>query len=216
MTAGKHRLTGLRQSSAAGRSRRVGFTLIELLVVVCVITLLLTITVPAMSAARRLSKRAVCGTNLHSIGQAIQAYLTMHNDTYPSIAGWPPPLEPPFPSSPPVEPPMFKGLKTEVGNSREVFRCPADANIMNDPQCTKPTYWETVGTSYQWETWYNGKRVGRDVLTSGRGLALKPWDAWIVFDYQAFHGGPKRKGSLNVLYADFHVQPDNWQDPASP
>jgi prepilin-type N-terminal cleavage/methylation domain-containing protein len=210
MVAGMRCTTASRQydDGAVGGSRRVGFTLIELLVAVAVITLLLTISIPAMSAARRISKRTVCGTNLHSIGQALQAYLSVHNDTYPYIRSWPPDEDA-------EGVPIYEALGKEVSGSRDVFRCPADAKVMNDPDCTKPTYFETVGTSYWWEFFYNGKRVGRDIFTSKRGIGMGAAAAWIVHDYKPFHGGPERKGSMMVLYTDFHVQPDNWVDSAS-
>ena len=200
MLAGKRGRLG---RCAGTRCAPRAFTLIELLVVIAVMVLLIGITVPAMSEARRISKRTVCGTNLHSIGQAVQAYLSAHNDRYPFVKGWP---NDDTTSYPPIQ----DAFKKEVSGSREVFRCPADF-VVDDPACTKPTYWESVGTSYEWETFFNGKRAGRDLVlmkTSGASLTYKPWAAPLVYDFKLFHGKRNQVGAMMTLYADFHVQPD--------
>lgn len=50
------------------------FTLIELLVVVAIIALLISILLPSLQGAREQGKRAVCLSNLKSIGTSAQAY----------------------------------------------------------------------------------------------------------------------------------------------
>jgi prepilin-type N-terminal cleavage/methylation domain-containing protein len=69
----------------AGFCRR-GFTLIELLVVISILGLLSAIIVPVARNARVVSRRAKCLSNLHSIGQALQNYLSENRDTYPWAA----------------------------------------------------------------------------------------------------------------------------------
>ena len=49
--------------------RRHAFTLVELLVVIAIIALLLSILIPAITKAKELGARAVCGANQHSLGQ---------------------------------------------------------------------------------------------------------------------------------------------------
>lgn len=56
------------------RRRHRAFTLIELLVVVAIIALLLSILLPSLSGAREQGKRAVCLSNLGSIGKALWQY----------------------------------------------------------------------------------------------------------------------------------------------
>lgn len=68
------------------RVRRVrgGFTLIELLVVVAIIAMLISILLPALGSAREQGKKAKCGANLHSIGQAVANCWAQYNDFGPS------------------------------------------------------------------------------------------------------------------------------------
>jgi prepilin-type N-terminal cleavage/methylation domain-containing protein/prepilin-type processing-associated H-X9-DG protein len=67
------------------RIRGYGFTLIELLVVVAIIAVLISILLPAMGAAREQAKQVVCGSNLHSIGQAVASCSTENKGYGP---GW--------------------------------------------------------------------------------------------------------------------------------
>lgn len=55
--------------------RRRGLTLIELITVVAIITLLLTVLLPAFSLAREQSRIAKCMANQHNIGHAATGYL---------------------------------------------------------------------------------------------------------------------------------------------
>ena len=64
------------------RSRLRGFTLIELLVVIAIISILLSILLPSLSAARERSKAVVCGTQLRELAAAGFMY-TNDNGVYP-------------------------------------------------------------------------------------------------------------------------------------
>lgn len=68
----------------AGRTRRLGFTLIELLVVIAIIALLIAVLLPALSRAREISRRTVCGTNLRQIGMAFQQYTEDFDGWFPA------------------------------------------------------------------------------------------------------------------------------------
>ncbi len=56
------------------------FTLIELLVVISIMTLLVSILMPALGKAKEQAKNAVCQSNLKSLGQCFMLYLVDYND----------------------------------------------------------------------------------------------------------------------------------------
>jgi prepilin-type N-terminal cleavage/methylation domain-containing protein/prepilin-type processing-associated H-X9-DG protein len=75
-----------RCANAFDRSRGraiFGFTLIELLVVISIISLLISILLPALGAARKSSRSIACGSNLRQWGITFRAYANDCNDWLP-------------------------------------------------------------------------------------------------------------------------------------
>lgn len=72
---------------------RRGFTLIELLVVISIIALLVGILLPALGAARRTARSAVCLSNIRQIGVAIGAYSATNDDYIPLFRGFNDPVD---------------------------------------------------------------------------------------------------------------------------
>ena len=62
------------------RQSRLGFTLIELLVVISIISLLISILLPALAAARKSAQTLQCGTNQRQVFVAMVTYAQNHND----------------------------------------------------------------------------------------------------------------------------------------
>ena len=181
--------------------RQPAFTLIELLVVVAIIALLISIVMPSLSAVRRISKKTACQHNLHAIGLGMEAYLLSHRDTFPYIARMPT-LEP----EEDRRPAMPEALKKEMAGRSDVYRCPADRNE-DDSTLPPGSYYDAQGTSYEWNEYLEGKRIG----FKGRLWLLQdlvPWNAselWMMRDFERFHGRKLPK-SQNNLYADLHIE----------
>lgn len=64
--------------------KRRGFTLIELLVVISIISLLISILLPALSRSRQLGRAAVCMKNMRTISEAVQMYADNNEGRLPT------------------------------------------------------------------------------------------------------------------------------------
>ena len=65
--------TPIPHSRPARRLSR-GFTLVELLVVVAILALLITLLMPTLGRAKDLARSAICATNLHAHGRAVDMF----------------------------------------------------------------------------------------------------------------------------------------------
>lgn len=66
-------------------AKHSAFTLIELLVVVSIISLLIGITLPALSAVKRHGTKMTCQTRMHEIARAIWAYSVSNENRVPYV-----------------------------------------------------------------------------------------------------------------------------------
>jgi len=91
-----------------------GFTLVELLVVVSIISLLISILLPALSQAKELANMTVCRTNLKTLSTAFAMYTAENNDWYPGAAGWG------------GDPPIWDERTYPYWENYDVLKCPSD------------------------------------------------------------------------------------------
>ena len=73
--------------SSPSPARRRGFTLVELLVVIGIIAILISILLPALTAARERAKRVQCAADLHTFAQAINMYANQNKGKVPQHHG---------------------------------------------------------------------------------------------------------------------------------
>ncbi len=77
-------MTGSNQSCSNKPHSLPGFTLIELLVVISIIALLVGILLPALGAARRSARAAVCMSNVRQMSTAQTAYANANKEMLPA------------------------------------------------------------------------------------------------------------------------------------
>jgi prepilin-type N-terminal cleavage/methylation domain-containing protein/prepilin-type processing-associated H-X9-DG protein len=65
-----------------------GFTLIELLVVISIVSLLISILLPALGASRRAARVTVCSSKMRQIGIAQNSYASDNDAFLPSCVTW--------------------------------------------------------------------------------------------------------------------------------
>lgn len=106
-----------------GQDRRKGFTLVELLVVVGIVSVLIALLLPALTKARSEARKVYCGSNLRTLGQAMQQYAADNHNSFPR-GYW------------------FKGLNYTSNSSAASdhtfmglrgFTCPAGTDPFNNP-----------------------------------------------------------------------------------
>lgn len=68
--------------------RRQAFTLVELLVAIAIIGVLMSLAIPAITAALRKGKEAGVRTELEALSQSIEAYKLKYGDYPPDFFDW--------------------------------------------------------------------------------------------------------------------------------
>ncbi len=216
-------------STMSHQSECRAFTLIELLVVVAIVTLLISILLPALGRAKENGRRATCLSNLHHLGQAFQQYLHEYDDVLP-VAAVMPSVDGSDPNAEFYHPPIMTFLAPYARNL-ELFRCPSDMpgktyRDAADPNKTNQSFWDTEGTSYEYTALPSmladvlagdGESGVVDVgdtvikMTPEPPGPVKRWlgrtvDLPLLAEYETFHGKRGEAEIRNTLYADLHVE----------
>lgn len=161
-------------------SRRgmVSFTLVELLIVIGIIGLLSALSFPVLSRVRGNAKKTSCLNNLHQVGIAINAYVNSYDGHLPICVRVPSDSADPF------------SVINILPLKGKVYECPADVRRDYDGK----TFAVRYGTSYEWNTWLNGRFIDKSKIVMGTIELNTP----LLGDAENFHG----KLGKNYLYPD--------------
>jgi prepilin-type N-terminal cleavage/methylation domain-containing protein len=197
-----HPYTTVRPCTQISRKNK-GFTLIELLVVISIISLLVSILLPALGAARATSRRIQCLNKIRQQHLGIMMYASDFEDSYPydqSVSG--------------VEPwttLVGRYLNQDYTHSykfRPVYRCPEKSS--------------EITIAADWGFWYTDYGIHRTLINKVRTSDIKnPSNLFVLGDYfnvtkRVHYPGdvnqsPDRINStfchqqtMNLVYADGH------------
>lgn len=177
-------------------TKKNGFTLIELLLVIAVIGILAALLLPVLSRAKQNAYTAVCLSNLHQIGLALNIYVQENGEHMPNCLMLP--NEPLANDTNAL--PITTTLQPYLQNTN-VFRCPADL-----------TTFQTEGSSYTWNCYLDNASYDRpeewspvtqeivNVIFGGR------LNTPLIGDANSFHPAHGTWTGKNALFLDGRVE----------
>jgi prepilin-type processing-associated H-X9-DG protein/prepilin-type N-terminal cleavage/methylation domain-containing protein len=185
-----------RPFTSSRRRRLLAFTLVEMLVVLAIISLLVSLTLPAYSRMINQARSLKCSTNLRNIGVAATQAVADNNNMYPEINQAASPIY----TTPSVAGGAIPGGLVAVlgpyGVVTNTVQCPVD--MMNGGTSSFTQY----GSSYTWNPAFDDESVNSTLGYFGRGMAIPIHSSRVrlAFDFTGVHNG-----RANVLYGDGHV-----------
>jgi prepilin-type N-terminal cleavage/methylation domain-containing protein/prepilin-type processing-associated H-X9-DG protein len=171
----------MRNAPASARA----FTLVELLVTIAVIAVLAALLMPALGRSKESGRVAVCQSNLHQIGLALQLYVDDNRNIMPTMHD--------FVVGAATNADTINIVLAASLGSTQVLRCPSDLRHL----------FEQTGSSYSWNPLVNGQKADQLHIMN---LSLAMTKIPLVFDKQGFHAALGPKHAANYLYADGHIK----------
>jgi type II secretory pathway pseudopilin PulG len=170
------------------RKMKTRFTLIELLTVITIMAILCSIVLVAVKSSRAQSRKTYCANNLKQIGLFLAQYANDHGGRLPIAYRIGETMEESY-----VEYPLDSIPNILNPRNRNIFKCPSDIS----PDYEGKTFFNAHGTSYEWDPWFNGRKIEDISLELAGQKYLTP----IMLDAEKFHG----KLGKNFLYSDGRV-----------
>lgn len=171
-------------------NRRRGFSLVELLVVISILTLLVSLVLPSLDKARKLSKQVVCMTNVAALCKGLSMYETAH-------PGWLPLAV--YKKVSPDDVLLTDVMAPYVENSL-AWRCPSDdRGYFEDPD-RKSSY------DYLGVLLLIAAQDPENFATAREQLLAYSKEIPLIVDAEAFHPSAGRPETRNYGFLDGHVE----------
>ncbi len=173
------------------KRRTIAFTLVELLVVLAIISLLVTLTLPAAQSMILRAKGLKCSANLRLMGVALIDAVADNNGQYPEIDQAASPV---YPTGTPGVTNLI-GALGPYGVVTNTLQCPVDMG-------TNPSSFKQYGSSYEWNPIFDDDTTTTPILYLNANVKIPINNARVrlITDFLPIH-----KGRQNALYGDGHV-----------
>ncbi|OGV56061.1 MAG: hypothetical protein A2X49_07650 [Lentisphaerae bacterium GWF2_52_8] len=212
------------------------FTLIELLLVISVITILMTLLLPALASVRETAKRIKCIGNQRQVGMIWMSYCSEYNGHLPGMAGnaytpgyldyWPEYMQPYF--YPAIVKPWL-GSNAVAIRRNSILECPSAPFPTPTMDRSRPAYgmlYTGIGgfTIPSWgSAWATSYRNIAQVKSPSRQPAFSDnylsWDlpermvGWFRLWPGEGHFRHSKNTKLNMIFCDGHVETKGRDDP---
>ena len=231
-------------------NKNKAFTLIELLVVIAIIAILAALLLPALARAKENATGIACMNNNKQIMLAWSLFASDHEDRIPYASAYK--SEPTWPFAWAVGVLRLTGvnedlsfvtegvIKKYVGNSKDVFKCPADKAIITNNRGQKiyrdRSYSMNIfmggwsgwpfGVDTQWTTYRKIEEIGNPsekwILLDMRGESINAGNYRVdmagypgdgsKYGFQQDWPGVYHNNATNFSFADGHCDKQRWLD----
>jgi prepilin-type N-terminal cleavage/methylation domain-containing protein/prepilin-type processing-associated H-X9-DG protein len=175
-------------------NRRVtrAFTLVELLVVMAIISLMVSLSYPALQNALASARSTQCAANLHSIGVAVTQAAADNDNQYPPIAQAA--TNPYAGTSIPAR--DLVDTLAPYGITTNSIQCPVD-------MAQSSSAFKQYGSSYEWNPAFDDEVTVTPIIywSATVQIPVNSSRVRLCTDFNAIHNG-----RMNILYGDGHVR----------